>query len=392
MSDLRTTADALLSGAVASGSVAGAAAIVVNHAGALYEGAAGARALGGGEPMDIDSVCWIASMTKPLVSVAAVQLIERGAIDLDAPARDVLPAIGEIGVFTGYAGDGAPQVRPPKRPITLRHLLTHTSGFGYELFSDDVVKLQSVLGLPGLGDAKLSALSVPLLFDPGERWEYGVSTDWAGRLVETVSGKTLGAYLKDNILDPLGMTSTAFALTPALRARLTGMHVRTPDGAIAPFPFETHPAPEFESGGGGLYSTARDYAHFVRMMLNGGALEGARIVGPDGMTLLSTNQMGAVRVTPLKTATPLSNDAEIFPGVEKTWSLAFQINEASAPTGRAAGGLMWAGLSNCYFWIDPKSRVGGVVFAQLLPFADPRAMQVWSDFETAVYANAKGQA
>jgi len=383
MRELKERADSVLRGAVAESALAGAAAIAFNANGVSYEGAAGVRALGAAAAMDADTVCWIASMTKPLTSTAAVQLVERGALELDAPASEIVPALGEIQVFEGFDALGAPRLRAPKRAITLRHLLTHTSGLGYELFSDDVVKLQAALGLPGLGEGKLASLTAPLLVDPGERWEYGVSTDWVGALVEAASGMSLGAYLRTHIFEPLAMTHSGFAITADMRARLAGMAVRTPDGGLATFPFETAPG-EFESGGGGLYSTARDYGRFVQAMLAGGRA----IVGPKGMALLSQNQIGALRVTPLKTATPLSRNAEIFPGLAKAWSFAFQINLEPAPTGRPAGGLMWAGLSNCYFWIDQVCGLGGVVMAQLLPFADPRAMGVWQDFETAVYASS----
>lgn len=387
--ELRNQADAVLSGAVAAGAVAGVAAILASDRGVIYEGAAGVRSLGGAEPMDLDTVCWIASMTKPLTSLAAVQLVERGALKLDAPASEVAPELCDIAVLTGFDEAGAPQLRPPKRPVTMRQLLTHTSGFGYELFSGDVVKAQAALGLPGLSTGKIATLRAPLLFDPGERWEYGVGIDWAGRMVEAISGKKLGAYLHENVFEPLGMTSTAFKISPEMRSRLAGMHLRVGD-VLAPLPFESAQDPEFESGGGGLYSTARDYIRFVEMILGGGALNGRRLVNPSSMALLTENQMANLRVLPLKTVTPLSLDADFFAGTPKGWSLAFEVNLEAVPTGRATGGLMWAGLSNCYFWIDPRSRLGGVVFAQVLPFADPKALAVWHDFETAAYRSRAG--
>ncbi|MFT3727229.1 MAG: serine hydrolase domain-containing protein [Terricaulis sp.] len=379
--NLKQKADAILSGAVAAGAVAGVSATVLNKDKVVYEGSAGARALGGDAPMDVDSVCWIASMTKPLASLAAVQLVERGALSMDAPLGGLAPELSAIQVLDGFTADGAPHLRPPKRAITLRDLLTHTSGLGYELFSQDVLKMQAALGIPGLAEGKLTTLNVPLLFDPGERWEYGVSTDWVGRVAEAASGQSLGDYLAANVFAPLGMESTAFGPTTEMRTRLASMHMRTPDGGLAPFPFETLPV-EYQSGGGGLYSTTRDYGRFVRAMLG----DGAPLVGPVGMALLSENQMGALRVTEIKTATPFSLDAEIFPGVPKGWTAAFQINLEPAPTGRSAGGLMWAGLANSYFWIDRTAGVGGVTMMQLAPFADARAVQVWHDFETAAYA------
>ncbi|MBI1188940.1 MAG: serine hydrolase [Alphaproteobacteria bacterium] len=382
---MKQRADDVLAGAVASGAVAGAVAIAADRDGVIYEGAAGVRALGAPAPMDGETVCWLASMTKPIVSVAAVQLIERGAIDPDAPARTYAPALGDIQVMTGFDAAGAPILRPPAGEITMRHLLTHTSGLAYELFNPDVARAQAALGLPGIGQAKNASLMAPLAFDPGARWEYGVGIDWAGKIVEAVSGKTLGVYLRDEIFAPLGMRDTAFAPTPAMQAKAAGMHVRLPDGALAPFPLPPAEAPEFEPGGSGLFSTARDYMRFARMILGAGALDGARVLGDHGMRLVSANQMGALDVTPMKSATPLALDHDFYPGVTKRWSLAFMLNEAPLATGRAAGGLMWSGIANTYFWVDPGGGRCGVFLSQLLPFADPGPLGAFSDFETAIY-------
>ncbi len=385
LQDFRQRADDVLCGAVASGAVAGVAAILATREDVIYEGGAGVRGLGAAGAMDCDSICWIASMTKPLTAIAALQLVERGVLGLDTPARDVAPELGDLAVLTGFDDDGAPQLRPPTRPITLRQLLTHTSGLGYELFSADVAKAKAALGLPGLAHGKIAALKAPLLFDPGARWEYGVGIDWAGLLVEAASGRKLGAYLADHVFAPLGMTSTGFALSSAMRERLAGMHMRVGETLMA-FPLEQPQDGEFEPGGSGLYSTARDYTRLVRMILGDGALEGRRVIRPESMALLRDSQIGDLRVAGLTSASPLSRDMEFFPGVAKGWSLAFAVNLEPAPTGRPAGGLMWAGLSNCYFWIDPVNGLSGVVLAQVLPFADPRAMGVWLDFETAAYA------
>lgn len=386
---LKSKADALLSVAISTGAVPGATAMAVTADGVIYEGGGGVRALGAPAPMDPDTVCWIASMTKPLTSLAALQLVERGTLSLEQPASEVLPELADIAVLEGFDAGGAPRLRPAARPVTLRTLLSHTSGFGYEFFNGDFVKAAAALGLPAIGEGKIATLKAPLLFDPGARWEYGVGIDWAGRMVEAATGKTLGAFLADNLFEPLGMTSTAFVPTPAMQERLASVHVRMPDGGLAPFPLSMPPAPEFQSGGGGLYSTARDYARFVRMVLNGGALDGKRVLGSASMPLLTVNQIGALQAGALKSVTPMALDSEFFPGVKKGWSLAFAVNEAPTPTGRSAGGLMWAGLSNCFFWIDPRAGLGGVMLSQLLPFADPGPMKLWQDFETAVYDAAR---
>jgi CubicO group peptidase (beta-lactamase class C family) len=383
---LQTHADRILSHAVAAGAVPGVVAMACNRDGILYEGAFGERTLGGGQAMTLDTVGWIASMTKAITSVAAVQCAERGQIDLDAPASRVVPAIGDAQVLTGFDANGQPTYRRPKRPVTLRHLLTHSAGFSYEIWNADIVRYQQATGVPSVTSCQNKALELPLLFDPGERWEYGINIDWAGKMVEAVSGKTLGAYLKDNLFDPLGMSSTAFKITTAMRERLAGVHLRGPDGQLAPMPFELEQNPEFEMGGGGLYSTVGDYLQFVRMVLNHGQLGGERILKPETVANgLMLNQMGDCRVTNLKTQHPLSNDAEFFPGVPKAWSLAFQLNQQAAPTGRPAGGLMWAGLANSFYWIDPVNGIGGAFLTQIFPFADGGSLAAFQDFETAVY-------
>ena len=382
---LKEQADKLLGDAAKAGDVPGVVAMAANRDGTIYEGAFGERVLGGGQAMTTDTVLWIASMTKAITSVAAVQLVERGKLELDAPAQAVVPKIAEAQVLTGFDAKGEPRFRAPKRPITLRHLLTHSAGFSYEIWNTDIQKVQAAYGIPGITECKEKALTTPLIADPGERWEYGINIDWAGKMVEAVSGKKLGAYLQDNILGPLGMNDTAFRITPERRERLAGVHLRGPDGALAPFPFELPQEPEFEMGGGGLYGTAGDYLKFVRMVLNGGQLRGERVLKPESVASLAMNHMGDNRVTLLKAEIALTNDAEFFPGVPKSWSLAFQINHEKLPTGRPAGGLMWAGLANSFYWIDLANGVGGVYFTQIFPFADVKSLPLYYAFETAVY-------
>jgi methyl acetate hydrolase len=383
---LKQKADALLSRATKAGDVPGVVAMATNREGILYEGAFGERVRGAGPAMTSDTVVWIASMTKALTSTGAMQLVEQGRLDLDAPASKVVPQIAEAQVLTGFDAKGKPQTRAPKRPITLRHLLTHTAGFSYEFWNADIQKAQAAWELPGITECKNAALHTPLLFDPGEKWEYGISIDWAGKMIEAASGKKLGTYLKDHLFAPLGMDSTAFRISAPMRERFAKLHQRGADGALTPIDLEIEQNPEFEMGGGGLYSTAPDYLKFVRMILNGGAGNGNRVLRPETVSLMSRNNMGENRVGPLKTAIPsLSNDAEFFPGVVKSWGLGFQINDQSAPTGRPAGGLMWAGLANSYYWIDPASGVGGVYLTQILPFADKKSAPLYYAFETAVY-------
>lgn len=384
---LETKADALLKSAVESGDVPGVVALATTRDGIIYEGAFGERVQGGGAPMSPDTVVWIASMTKALTATAAMQLVEQGRLHLDRPAREVVPALGEVEVLEGFDDAGQPVTRPPARPITLRQLLTHTAGFAYEFWQEPIIRYQEAKGLPGIVTCEERALRTPLLFDPGERWEYGINIDWAGKMVEAVSGQKLGVYLRANLFEPLGMPDTGFRISDDMRARLAKIHQRGEDDRFAPLlDLEIPQEPEFEMGGGGLYGTVRDYAKFVRMILNRGRADGQQILKSETVELMSTNQMGDCRVSMLKTAMPtLSNDAEFFPGMPKTWGLSFMINTERAPTGRNPGSLAWAGLANTYFWIDPSAGIGGVYATQVLPFADAKALPLFLDFEATVY-------
>ncbi len=383
---LASQVDALLKGATDAGDVPGVVAMATMHGATIYEGAFGTRRFGAAKPMAIDTVAWIASMTKPVTSVAAMQLVEQGRLQLDEPAVRWAPGLAEARVLEGFDAKGAPLLRPPKRPITLRHLLTHTSGYGYGMWNPLLARYMELTGIPGTASCENAALQLPLLFDPGERWNYGINIEWVGKAIEGASGRTLGEYLRENLFAPLGMDSTGFRITPSMRKRMSRMHERDAAGVLAAGDFEVPQEPEFEMGGGGLYSTAPDFLAFVRMILNRGSGNGHRVLKPETVDLMSRNHMGDLRVTKLVTTNPSrSNDAEFFPGVEKSWGLGFMINHERAPTGRSAGSLAWAGLSNCYFWIDPARNAGGVYLTQILPFADMKSLPLFLDFETAVY-------
>ena len=385
---LKDSADGILKAAVSRGDVPGVVAGATTAEGTVYEGGFGERAVGGGTAMTPDTVGWIASMTKAVTGAAAMQLVEQGRLELDGPASAVIPYLGEVGVLEGFDGDGQPKTRPPRRPITLRHLLTHTSGYVYEIWNTDILAYQEAKGVPQITSCENAALTTPLLFDPGERWDYGIGIDWAGKMVEAVSGQRLGQYMKENIFDPLGMGDTAFRITPAMQERMATVHVRGEDGAWMGMEFTVEQDPEFEMGGGGLYSTVGDYLKFIRMILNKGAANGHRVLRPETVEAMSVNSIGDNRVVNLATAMPpYSNDAEFFPGMEKTWGLTFMINNEEAPTGRTAGSLAWAGLANSYFWIDPAKGIGGAYLTQVLPFADEKSLPLYLDFETAVYRN-----
>jgi len=383
---LKTQADAILRMATESGDVPGVVAVATDRNGTIYEGGFGSRVLGEPAEMTPDTVVWIASMTKALTGTAAMQLVEQGKLALDRPASEVVPALSEVVVLEGFDADGQPRTRAPKRAITLRHLLTHTAGFGYEFWNADVVRYQQTKGLPPIISCQNATLQLPLHFDPGDRWEYGINIDWVGKMVEAVSGKKLGSYLSEQVFGPLGMTDTAFRITPAMRQRLAKIHQRGEDGALAPIDAEIPQDPEFEMGGGGLYGTAGDYLKFVRMILNQGRAGSEQVLKPETVELMSRNAMGDCKVTMLHTVAPtLSHDAEFFPGMPKGWGLTLMINNEQAPTGRSAGSLAWAGLANTYYWIDPTRGLGGVYATQIFPFADRKVLPLFLEFEKTVY-------
>jgi CubicO group peptidase (beta-lactamase class C family) len=330
-------------------------------------------------------------MTKPLTATAAIQLIEQGRLSLDQPAGEVVPQLAAPQVLEGFDAAGTPRLRPARRPVTLRHLLTHTAGFGYAAFSPDLRRYAHQLGIPSPGTGQLAALDVPLLHDPGERWEYGISIDWVGRMVEAASGQSLDAYLRDHLFAPLDMRDTGYVLRPDQRARLARVHARQAGGALVPIEVARPLEWEFFPGGGGLYSTAPDYLRFLRMLLAGGRGPGGRVLRADSVTLMAQNHIGALEVGPLTSADPeLSTDVELLPGMARKWGLSFLINTEDAPTGRSAGSLAWAGLGNTYFWLDPGRRVAGVFLTQVLPFGDPSVLRLFGALERAIYETVAG--
>ena len=370
--------------AVEAGDVPGVVAAAATADGAMFEAAFGTRDLATGAPMTQDTVVWIASMTKAITGACAMQLVERGKLSLDGDLADVLPELGRVQVLEGFDAAGVPRLRAPKRAITLRHLLTHTSGHAYDMWNADIARYMEATGTPGITTCRHAALTLPLMSDPGERWEYGIAIDFAGKAVEAVSGQTLSEYMQDNIFGPLGMTDTGFRIGEAQRRRLAKIHARTPDGLVSTNT-EIPQEPEFHMGGGGLYSTVGDYLRFAQMILHGGSFNGAQILRPETVAAMSANAMGELVCNPMKTAAPaVSNDVEFIDGMK--WGLSFLINPEALPTGRSAGSLAWAGLANSYYWIDPKRQVAGVYATQVLPFYDAKAVAAFEAFETAVYA------
>jgi methyl acetate hydrolase len=382
----RAKIDAVLKQAVDAKEVPGVVAMVATDKGLFYENAFGVRELGKGPDMTLDSVFRIASMTKAITSVAAMQLVEQGKLKLEEPVPNIDPALGSPQVLDGFDASGTPKLRPAKKPITLRHLLTHTSGFCYEQWDANMVKYVKASGMPSTATGKVAALRMPLVFEPGDKWEYSISIDWAGRLVESVSGQTLDAYFRDKIFAPLGMKDSGYVTSDEQRARQARVHQRQPDGALVPQPLETPFTPEFWSGGGPLYSTGRDYLTFLQTLLHGGSHNGTRILKPETVALMGKNHTGDIQAGIMKTTNPArSNDVDLFPGAPIRWGLGYMLNMEPGPNGRSAGTVSWGGIFNTYYWIDPAKRVTGLIMTQILPFADIKTLKLYGQYERSVY-------
>ncbi len=371
------------------GRVPGVVAMVTDRNHNIYEGSAGARSLATGEPMTLDTVFAIFSTTKAIGGTAVMQCVEEGLLDLDAPAKQYVPDIGEIRVLDGFDANGEPKLRAPKRDITTRMLMLHTAGFGYNFFNENYNRLTEEHGQPLIVAANRAAMMTPLLFDPGDKWEYGSNIDWAGRVVEAIRGKRLGEVLKERVFAPLGMTDIAFSRTDDMKARTAVIHARGKDGSLTPLPdFVLPDDPEFDMAGHGLYASVGEYMKFIRMWLSDGAGPNGQVLKPETVKQAVSNGLQPhQKVVMLPGVVPsLSNDAEFFPGIKKSWSYTFMINDEVAPTGRPAGAIGWAGLANLFYWIDRANGVGGFWATQVLPFADAVSFGSYMDFETAVYS------
>jgi methyl acetate hydrolase len=371
--------------------IPGVVAVAATSKETIYQGAFGKRDLSKGDASDnamtADSVFWIASMTKAITAAAGMQLVEQGKLSLDEPIGKVLPDLAAPQVLDGFDAKGEPKLRPANKPITLRHLMTHTAGLAYNMWNGDMVQYLDKTGLPAVTTCKNDALKTPIMTDPGTRWEYGTNIDFVGKAVEAVSGERLDAYLRDHLFAPLGISDTAFKIGDAQRKRLVGMHQRNEDGSLGVIPFELEQEPEFHMGGGGLYGTAGDYLKFTQMILNKGKGNGNQVLKPETVATMGQNHIGDLTMGKMTSSVAFAtNDVDLYPDMAKKWGLSFLINTAKTPEGRSPGSLAWAGLANTYYWIDPARDVAGVILMQLLPFADGKCLQAFAGFERGVYA------
>ena len=378
--------DKVLQDAVDSGAVPNATAMAADRNGVIYEGAAGPRVAGGSDPVTVDSHYRIMSMTKMVVTAVALQQSEQGKLDLDAPVEDYRPEFADLQVLEGFDGD-TPRLRAPASKATVKQLITHTAGLGYWFWNADLVRWESVTGTPNVLSGSNVIFTAPLVADPGTRLEYGTNTDWLGKVVEAASGVTLDVAVKEGITAPLGMDETAFLMSPAQRERSVPVHLKGEDGTWAASDIDLRQDPDYWAAGHGLHSTPRDYLAFQRALLGGGEVDGVRILQQATVDAAFTNQIGDLDFpASIATADPASTCSfDAGPGLK--WGYGLLLNTDDVPGCRRAGSGAWAGLCNTHFWVDPTTGITASIFTQLLPFVTPEALQMYVDFEQALYAS-----
>ena len=365
--------DELLGAAVAGGAIPGVVAVVTDPERVLYHGAFGLQDVADNVPMEPDSIVRIASMTKPITSTAVMMLVEDGRLDLDDPISMYLPSYRDREVILRIDDDGQYSTRPARREVTIRHLLNHTSGFGYAFSNATMRRIEDMTGLPGE--------ELPLLHDPGERWTYSIGTRILGRLVETVSGMRLDAFLEERVFEPLGMVDTGWTVPEEDYDRVATYHQRA-QGVLT----ET-PNPEVLDmairGDGDLYSTGEDYARFIRLFLNEGMAPQTRLLRADTVAAMTRNQIGALAVETHTGTDPLRSSAFPIGAGSDKFGLGFQIavSNRGNPSFRSPGSYSWSGIYNTHFWIDPTRQLGGVILMQILPFYDAEAVRLLESFE-----------
>ncbi|WP_028063481.1 serine hydrolase domain-containing protein [Solirubrobacter soli] len=381
-----TGIDQVLHDAVENGVVPNVVAMAADHHGPIYEGAAGPRVAGGSDTVTADTTFRIASMTKMVATTAALQLVEEGKLDLNDPVEKYRPEFAKLQVLEGFDGD-TPRLREPRTKATVRHLASHTSGVSYWFWNADIVRWEEATGTPNVLSGDEVIFTAPLVADPGTTYEYGINTDWLGRVVEAASDTPLDVYITDHILKPLGMEHTAFAIGDEQRADLVPIHLRGEDGRWAATEIDWALNPDYWAGGHGLYSTPRDYLRFQQMLLNSGTLDGVQILEHGTVDAAFSNQIGSLYFPEvIKTADPGSS-ADFLAGPGYKFGLGLLLNDHDVPGMRRVGSGAWAGLFNTHFWVDRKTGVTGAIYSQTLPFVEPPVFQMYADFEKALYAS-----
>jgi len=372
-----------LADSVCRGDAPGVVALVVDRDRVLYHEAFGRMNVARNVPMARNAIFRIASMTKAVTSVAVMQLVEQGRVGLDDDVGAYVPRLARPQVISSVdEKTGTIVTRPASRPITIRQLLTHTSGIGYSWSDHRLAIAQRKIG--AANDTEL-----PLVNEPGAQWTYGAGTRVIGEVIERVTAQRIDAYLESRIFVPLGMRDTHYTVPPEKYSRVVTVHQKA-NNAITETQNPT-PLPVSIRGDGGLFSTAADYGRFVQMILNGGQLGGVRILDEATVAEMSTNQTGAIKVRLQPIADVLRSRPYPLGAGQDVWGLGFQIAAPTTPSPlmRSPGSLSWAGINNTYYWIDPRKQVGAVILMQMLPFYDEAALRVLNGFEERVYRSVK---
>ena len=382
-----TAIDQVLEAAVARGAVPHVAAIAADADGVFYEGGAGVRIAGESQdPVGTSTQFAIMSMTKMVATTAALQQVERGELDLHAPVEQYVPDFADLKVLEGFDGD-QPILVDPRSKATVHHLLTHTTGLGYWFWNDQLARYEAVTGLPNVVPGTMAAFGAPMTAHPGERFVYGINTDWLGRVVESVAGQGLDVVVREGITEPLGMHDTMFSLDEGRKANRVTVHVRGEDGAWTSAGEVLNQQPEWWAGGHGLYSTPRDYIRFERALLRGGELDGARILSEETVEAAFSNQIGELDFpAEIATADPAITDT-LHAGPGWKWGYGLMLNTEDSPGGRRAGTGAWAGLFNTHFFIDRTTGICASIYTNSLPFITyDDAWKTYVEFEEALYA------
>jgi len=377
--------DKILQDAVDSGAVPNAVAVAADRNGVIYEGAAGPRVAGESEPVTPDTQYRIMSMTKMVATTAALQQMEKGSLDLDAPVDTYCPEFADVQVLDGWDGD-TPRLRAPASRATVKQLVTHTSGLAYWFWNEDIVRWEAATGTPNVLAGTNVIFTAPLVADPGTQLVYGINTDWLGKVVEAAGGVTLDVAIKEGITGPLGMNETSFRMNDDQRSTSVPVHLKGEDGTWAASAIELNQDPEYWAGGHGLHSTPRDYMKFQRALLGGGEFEGNRILSEETVAAAFQNQIGDLD---FPESIPTADPATTFsfnPGPGYKWGYGLLLNTEDVPGMRRAGSGAWAGLLNTHFWVDPTAGITGAIYTQFLPFVPEEAMTMYADFERALYA------
>ena len=382
-------AAAVLDQTIATGKLNFAVAAVGNAGGQTWSHAAGYQDAEKTKAASPDNIIQIASMTKLVTTIAALQLVEQGKLDLDTPISAYAPELNELQVLTGFAADDTPIFEKANRAPTARELMTHTAGYTYEIWNTNALKGVQLGVTPSLlGEGNY--LEAPLAFQPGTAWEYGINTDWLGVLVERLSDQRLAEYFDDNIFKPLGMTDTFYELPAGKLDRSVTMMARAAEGLVKlpsfqPTPMEKGSMPHY-SGGGGLSSTVADYGRVLQMLLNSGSLDGKTLLKSETVDSMFQNNIGDIQPAALATVMPtLSNTADMSFGNKATFGLGLLIHTDGIDGGRKANAGSWAGLFNSYYWVDREAGTYGIFGTQVLPFYDGVAIETLLELEQAVY-------